>query len=158
MDFGRRITKTNPFFLFPHLQVLLEDGQTNRLAESLKLFETIVNNAFFVKSSVILFLNKTDLLDAKLDQFPLSDYVANYHGAPGDKAAAREFIAKCFLDLVHGGNAEGDYKGEDKKKRKRKKVVFPHFTCATDTDQIKLIFGDVVKIVIDNQLRGEGLV
>ncbi len=39
-------------------QVLLEDGRTNRMDESLKLFESIVNNPFFIKTSFLLFLNK----------------------------------------------------------------------------------------------------
>ncbi len=39
-------------------QVLVEDGVTNRMDESLKLFESIVNNPFFVETSFILFLNK----------------------------------------------------------------------------------------------------
>ncbi|CAJ0959251.1 unnamed protein product [Ranitomeya imitator] len=42
-------------------QVLMEDRQTNRLTESLNIFETIVNNRVFSNVSIILFLNKTDL-------------------------------------------------------------------------------------------------
>ena len=52
-------------------QVLMEDGETNRMEESLKLFESIVNNAFFVETSFILFLNKKDLFTEKLKSFPL---------------------------------------------------------------------------------------
>ncbi|KAF4527820.1 hypothetical protein B566_EDAN016304 [Ephemera danica] len=47
-------------------QVLVEDRKTNRLEESRNIFDTIVNNVVFSGVSVILFLNKTDLLDAKL--------------------------------------------------------------------------------------------
>ena len=46
-------------------QVLMEDRQTNRLTESLNIFETIVNNRVFSNVSIILFLNKTDLLEKK---------------------------------------------------------------------------------------------
>ena len=56
------------------LQVLMEDGQTNRMDESLRLFDGIVNNAFFVDTSFILFLNKEDLFDQKIARFPLEDY------------------------------------------------------------------------------------
>ncbi|CAB3992563.1 guanine nucleotide-binding subunit alpha-13 isoform X1 [Paramuricea clavata] len=48
-------------------QVLMEDRMTNRLVESCDIFETIVNNRFFVNVSVILFLNKTDLLEEKFE-------------------------------------------------------------------------------------------
>ncbi|KAK9513046.1 hypothetical protein O3M35_001326 [Rhynocoris fuscipes] len=47
-------------------QVLVEDRKTNRLEESKHIFETIVNNSTFRGVSIILFLNKTDLLAEKL--------------------------------------------------------------------------------------------
>lgn len=47
-------------------QVLLEDCRTNRIDESLVIFETIVNHKAFAEVSFILFLNKTDLLKEKL--------------------------------------------------------------------------------------------
>ncbi|KAK2817284.1 hypothetical protein Q5P01_025475 [Channa striata] len=46
-------------------QVLMEDRRTNRLVESMNIFETIVNNKLFLNVSIILFLNKTDLLVEK---------------------------------------------------------------------------------------------
>uniref|UniRef100_H9G5Q4 Archaelysin family metallopeptidase 2 n=1 Tax=Anolis carolinensis TaxID=28377 RepID=H9G5Q4_ANOCA len=49
-------------------QVLMEDRQTNRLTESLNIFETIVNNRVFSNVSIILFLNKTDLLEEKVQK------------------------------------------------------------------------------------------
>jgi hypothetical protein len=45
---------------------LFEDGKTNRLEESLNLFQAICNNKFFVKTSMILFLNKADLFRDKI--------------------------------------------------------------------------------------------
>lgn len=47
-------------------QVLLEDRQTNRLEESRTIFDAIVNNRIFTNVSIILFLNKSDLLRAKV--------------------------------------------------------------------------------------------
>lgn len=47
-------------------QNLLEDRVTNRLVESVNIFETIVNNRCFKNVSIILFLNKTDLLEVRL--------------------------------------------------------------------------------------------
>ncbi|KAG0725144.1 Guanine nucleotide-binding protein subunit alpha-13 [Chionoecetes opilio] len=47
-------------------QRLLEDRVTNRLEESLNIFGTIVNNRNFRDVSIILFLNKTDLLIQKI--------------------------------------------------------------------------------------------
>uniref|UniRef100_A0A8C0D4C1 Uncharacterized protein n=1 Tax=Balaenoptera musculus TaxID=9771 RepID=A0A8C0D4C1_BALMU len=51
-------------------QVLTEDRRTSRLAESMNIFETIVNNKLFFVS-IILFLNKMDLLvEKKKKHFP----------------------------------------------------------------------------------------
>ncbi|MCL4125199.1 UNVERIFIED_CONTAM: hypothetical protein GTU68_058932, partial [Idotea baltica] len=47
-------------------QKLLEDRATNRLEESLNIFGTIANNRSFRDVSIILFLNKTDLLTQKV--------------------------------------------------------------------------------------------
>jgi len=47
-------------------QVLLEDRKTNRVQESRNIFDTIINNKIFERISVILFLNKIDLLQQKV--------------------------------------------------------------------------------------------
>ena len=46
-------------------QVILEDRRTNRVVESKSIFETIVNNKSFVNVSIILFMNKSDLLEGR---------------------------------------------------------------------------------------------
>ena len=45
---------------------LREDNSQNRLREALSLFETIWNNRWLKTISVILFLNKQDLLREKI--------------------------------------------------------------------------------------------
>ena len=59
-------------------QVLYEDDGTNRMEESLSLFEQICNSKWFAETSVILFLNKQDLFLEKLATQPLSKYMADY--------------------------------------------------------------------------------
>lgn len=51
------------------LQVILEDRRTNRVVESRSVFETIANNKSFANVSIILFMNKSDLLERKLHHF-----------------------------------------------------------------------------------------
>ena len=46
--------------------VIRENGETNRLLESLELFEKIWKNHWLKNISVILFLNKQDLLELKV--------------------------------------------------------------------------------------------
>ena len=47
-------------------QVLEEDEATNRIKESLRLFKTILEYHWFANTNVILFLNKKDLLQEKV--------------------------------------------------------------------------------------------
>ncbi|KAF5898684.1 guanine nucleotide-binding protein G(o) subunit alpha, partial [Clarias magur] len=53
-------------------QMLHEDETTNRMHESLMLFDSICNNKFFVDTSIILFLNKKDLFGEKIKKSPLT--------------------------------------------------------------------------------------
>jgi hypothetical protein len=48
-------------------QVLEEDNETNRMVESLKLFEDTINNDWFNRKPIILFLNKVDIFEKKLE-------------------------------------------------------------------------------------------
>jgi len=50
------------------------------MEESLKLFESIVNNRWFVETSVILFLNKKDLFEEKITMSPLTICFPDYSG------------------------------------------------------------------------------
>ena len=47
------------------------DGSQNRMAESLVLFESVINSRWFLRTSIILFLNKIDVLKNKLPKVRL---------------------------------------------------------------------------------------
>merc|ERR1719242_2006817 len=61
-------------------QVLYEDENTNRMVESLNLFEEICNSRWFRDTSMILFLNKRDLFEDKIQNVSLSVCFENYDG------------------------------------------------------------------------------
>ena len=61
-------------------QVLLEVNSINRMEESLTLFGSIVNSAWFTRTSIVLFLNKIDIFRRKLLQVPLERYYPDYEG------------------------------------------------------------------------------
>ena len=52
----------------------------NRMIESLTLFESIINSRWFLRTSIILFLNKTDVFKIKLGKIPLERYFPEYTG------------------------------------------------------------------------------
>jgi len=95
-------------------QRLIEEHSVNRLEESLALFKTVIEMQWFREASVILFLNKKDLLEEKISHSRLADYFPDFAGPECDHEAAREFILGMFLAVVE-----------------RRKRVYPYYTCAT---------------------------
>ncbi|MCP9259862.1 Guanine nucleotide-binding protein G(Q) subunit alpha [Dirofilaria immitis] len=118
-------------------QVLVECDNENRMEESKALFRTIITYPWFTNSSVILFLNKRDLLEEKILYSHLVDYFPEYDGPSRDPIAAREFILKMFVDL----NPDAD------------KIIYSHFTCATDTENIRFVFAAVKDTILQHNLK-----
>lgn len=65
----------------------------NRMEESKALFKTIITYPWFQNSSVILFLNKKDLLEEKILYSHLVDYFPEYDGKCGAGGLCRLFIS-----------------------------------------------------------------
>ena len=59
---------------------LYEDNTTNRMFESLRLFKEICNSRWFTNTAIILFFNKSDLFEAKLQKSDLSVCFPDYKG------------------------------------------------------------------------------
>eukprot|EP00051_Salpingoeca_urceolata_P010532 m.128841 g.128841 ORF g.128841 m.128841 type:complete len:354 (+) comp16748_c2_seq1:223-1284(+) len=116
---------------------LFEDQKTNRIHESLALFEAICNNKFFTNTAMILFLNKTDLFSQKIARVPLKNYFPEYEGPDGNAAAAKEFILGLF----------------QKQNKNPHKAIYHHFTCATDTSNIRHVFDAVSDIIVERHLQ-----
>ena len=51
-----------------------------RMMESMKLFDSICNNKWFVDTSIILFLNKKDLFEEKIRKSALTICFPEYSG------------------------------------------------------------------------------
>uniref|UniRef100_A0A3Q3GRD9 G protein subunit alpha 13 n=1 Tax=Labrus bergylta TaxID=56723 RepID=A0A3Q3GRD9_9LABR len=119
-------------------QVLMEDRQTNRLRESLDIFETIVNNRVFVNVSIILFLNKTDLLEEKVKNVALKDYFSEYTGPEHSLPEIQAFMVECF---------------RAKRRDATQKPLYHHFTTAINTENIRLVFRDVKDTILHDNLK-----
>lgn len=74
--FNDNISNINYIFLSTNLLLI----QQNRMEESKALFKTIITYPWFQHSSVILFLNKKDLLEEKIMYSHLVDYFPEYDG------------------------------------------------------------------------------
>ena len=64
----------------------------NRMMESLVLFDSVVNSRWFMRTSIILFLNKVDLFKAKLARSPLGKYFPDYSGGNDVNRAAKYLL------------------------------------------------------------------
>jgi len=117
-------------------QKLREDDTQNRMMESLLLFEDIVNCPPFKAIPFIIFLNKTDLFREKLEKVPLNTLFTDYTGgAEFDKAC--DFVKSKFILQIRG-----------------EKSVYPHYTCAVSTENIKTVFKDVRDTLLKTLLGG----
>ncbi|XP_049925665.1 guanine nucleotide-binding protein G(o) subunit alpha-like [Epinephelus moara] len=115
-----------------------EEPSGNRLQESLKLFTSVCTNAVFSSASLILFMNKTDLFQDKIlhSGRHLRFYLPSYKGVDGDVDAAAHHIAAMFSSC----NSRLD------------KPVYHHFTTATDTANIQVVFHMVIDQVMSENL------
>ncbi|KAI8150348.1 guanine nucleotide binding protein, alpha subunit [Fennellomyces sp. T-0311] len=73
-------------------QVLQEESKQNRMMESLVLFESVVNSRWFLRTSVILFLNKIDLFVTKMARVPLERYFPDYSGGNDASKGAKYLL------------------------------------------------------------------
>ncbi|KAF9462809.1 guanine nucleotide binding protein, alpha subunit [Collybia nuda] len=74
----------------------------NRLGESIVLFEAVVNSPWFSHSSIILYLNKLDLLIENLPEVPLKQYFTDYTGG-NDLNKAIKYILSLFMKVNRAG-------------------------------------------------------
>lgn len=121
-------------------QVLVEDGRTNRMVESMNVYADITGSRWFRKSDIILFLNKTDLLQQKLaDGAQIRKYFPQYDG-PNDMENVSSFIRGMYEERCGG------------------RQVYTHFTCATaESSSLKQLFLSVKTIIVEKSVRSGGL-
>ena len=121
-------------------QTLEEDGQVNRMKESLRLFTSVCNVKWFSKASMILFLNKKDVFDEKIVYSPITTCFETYYG-PQQKEEASAYISQQFLSQNHS-----------------KREVYRHFTCAKNSENISVVFDSVADVISQNLLLDIGLI
>ncbi|KAI6185840.1 Guanine nucleotide binding protein (G-protein) domain containing protein [Aphelenchoides besseyi] len=121
-------------------EVLFEDETTNRIIESMRLFESICNSRWFINTSMILFLNKKDLFAEKIQHYSIKKAFPDYSG-PQTYSDSIAFIKKKF-EILNSNP---------------RKTVYVHETCATDTNQVQLILDSVISMIIQANLHKSGL-
>uniref|UniRef100_A0A3P8UD36 Guanine nucleotide-binding protein subunit alpha n=1 Tax=Amphiprion percula TaxID=161767 RepID=A0A3P8UD36_AMPPE len=128
-------------------QVLEERETINRMQESLALFFTTIHSPWFRNTSIILFLNKTDILADKIQTSDLQKYFPSFTGKRQDPEDAKNYIRKLY-----------ELQAINHEKREESKTLYPHFTCATDTSNIRRVFQDIKDTVLLKSLRDYGVI
>jgi len=118
---------------------LFEDERVNRMEESLELFAEICNSKWFTKTAIVLFLNKADLFRDKIARVSLKVLFDDYTGGNVFEEGTR-FIQEKFAALNRNPN----------------KKIFAHVTCATDTENVKVVFDAAKEIIISQNLERLG--
>jgi len=121
-------------------QTLAEQNEINRMHEALKLFGDICNSRWFEKTTMILFLNKADLMEEKLGRVPLNVCFPDYKGD------------NTFEDAINYIAAQ--FKAANSNPSK---LISMHVTCATDTEAVRAIFAAVKETILRDRLADSGL-
>ncbi|XP_074600494.1 guanine nucleotide-binding protein G(s) subunit alpha-like [Brevipalpus obovatus] len=147
-----------------------EENKTNRLREALKLFEDVWNSRFLSNSAFILFLNKQDILQEKINRgIRLEDYfpdyreykkqISCYDEADYEYFRAREFIKDKFLaktkskkSMDRSKSIDAGY-GSALTINQRGHEIFWHYTTATDTNNINKVFHDIHTMIVLSNLK-----
>lgn len=127
--------------------------------ESLVLFDSVVNSRWFMRTSIILFLNKVDLFRQKLPRSPLNKYFPDYSGGNDVNRAAKYLlwrfnqVNRAHLNLypqyVFDENARVlKWSGPN---------LLRSLTQATDTTNIRLVFAAVKETILRNALKDSGI-
>ncbi|KIK02088.1 hypothetical protein K443DRAFT_677862 [Laccaria amethystina LaAM-08-1] len=128
-------------------QVLAEDARVNRLEDTLLLWKSVVSNRLLANVNVVLFLNKCDLLQAKLEAgIRLNQHMVTY----GDRGNDYESVSKYFRNKF--GALHQSYTPN------KERELYIHLTAVTDTRRTAVIIATVRDIIIKGNLRNMRLV
>lgn len=128
-------------------QLCEEDDKTNRMKESLTLFEEAANSKWFRDSAIILFLNKTDLLKEKLQAGVDPSVTFPEYSGGADYNKAVQFIEQQYRKRVRarlGGSQQT-------------KELYVFHTCATDTKMVKNVLNSVTDTLLHESVEEAGL-
>lgn len=127
-------------------QYLEEDARTNRIDDSLQLFTTICSNPLLKNVHLVLFLNKTDILQSKLASgLRIGKYITSFGNRANNYDTAVQYFRAHFLQ-VH------------RKNNQNKRVLYSHLTSVVDTKTTQSIIGNVRDAIFRGYLKSAALV
>uniref|UniRef100_A0A6B2L8H9 Uncharacterized protein n=1 Tax=Arcella intermedia TaxID=1963864 RepID=A0A6B2L8H9_9EUKA len=127
--------------------VLEEDGKTNRMQESLSLFQKLSDQPSFKSTAFILFLNKSDIFKEKIAKKPLSEFFEDYDAFVGKLDASQKGSdweqGAAYIKSLYCMSFSGER-------------LYTFVTCAIDTANCDRVFGSVRDTVVSHVLTVAG--
>ncbi|KAJ7483231.1 guanine nucleotide binding protein, alpha subunit [Mycena latifolia] len=128
-------------------QVLAEDPRVNRLEDSMLLWQAVVSSKLLAKVNIVLFLNKCDLLQAKLEAgVRLSHHITSYGDRPNDYDSVSKYFRNEFGAL------------HDAVTPNEERELYIYLTAVTDQRRTATIISNVRDIIIKGNLKTVKLV
>jgi len=124
--------------------LLEEDNITNRLDESLKLFQRLSGSQWIRNSAMILFLNKLDIFQQCIEKRPLGNYFHDYdeftlkHQEFTELERSCEYVKDQFTRAFSGSR------------------LYFFVTCALDTDNCEKVFLAVRDSILSRMINNSG--
>jgi hypothetical protein len=105
------------------------------MMEALNLFESVVKNANFADTSIMLFLNKKDIFAEKIVYSNITDspFFSDYAGPPNDFDHGVLYFIQKFEEHLE----EDEFNDS-----------FIHVTCATDTNNMEFVLDSSRTIIM----------
>ncbi|KAI9460124.1 heterotrimeric G protein alpha subunit 4 [Lactarius psammicola] len=112
-------------------QCLVEDKDANQMQDAMTIWDSICYSQWFKSTSIILFLNKDDLFQAKIQHSDIKTFFPDFDGEPRDATAGRDYFKKRFARLAQ------------KAGRSKEREIYIHVTTATDTALLRVVMAAV---------------
>ncbi|KZT36745.1 G-alpha-domain-containing protein [Sistotremastrum suecicum HHB10207 ss-3] len=131
-------------FLFPLStfdQQLEEDSKVNRMEDNMALWREICSNTLLTKVQFILFLNKTDILKAKIKSGTQVNYHITTYKGPNEYQEVVKYVRSNCLKIY-----------KDCSPRGRRNPCSVHLTSAIDRKSMSHVLAQVREHIMNNQL------
>ncbi|EGO03015.1 hypothetical protein SERLA73DRAFT_84941 [Serpula lacrymans var. lacrymans S7.3] len=124
---------------------LAEDRRINRLEDSYLLWRSVCSSRLLSKTQIILFLNKCDILTAKLRRgVRVKDHVPSFGERKNDVATVMKYFQQHFKEISRQSSPEP-------------RPFFVHFTSVVDTKATAATLSVVEESILRDHLRNADL-
>ncbi|KAJ1309618.1 hypothetical protein OPQ81_006388 [Rhizoctonia solani] len=123
-------------------QQLAEDHMVNRLQDSFEMWIELCKTTALHHIPILLFLNKTDILEKKLNAgIRLSKYLASYGDRPNEPKKALQYFTKRFISLRKSAKAPSST------------PCYIHHTSVVDRSTTQMVIGHVREKIMMGQMK-----